>query len=176
MTPVAEIEQPEEFFAEEQPAPAETPAGSGTRDAAAAATTPEDDLFGAPSAADSSDDPPAKEDDLFGEPANDSDGGLDDLFGDPPNNDSSEEQDPFGQLQSPGGLNSNQLRLWTDNSGLYRTMGRLESIGEQSVRLVTANGSVVTTPINRLSSLDLDFVFGQAELQRAEQITRTASR
>jgi len=62
----------------------------------------------------------------------------------------------------PGGLNSTQLRTWTDNSGTFSVEGRLVKIMEEKVQLFKANGRYTTFPLHRLSALDHQFVQQQA--------------
>jgi hypothetical protein len=84
-----------------------------------------------------------------------------------------EEKDPlFGStpniLREAGGLASNELRLWTDNSGSYSCRGRLVRFYEGQVRLLKENGRTATVPLARLSTGDLEFVNRQASAQQAE--------
>jgi hypothetical protein len=84
-----------------------------------------------------------------------------------------EEKDPlFGSapsiLREAGGLASNEMRLWTDNSGSYSCRGRLIRFYEGQVRLLKENGRTATVPLARLSTGDLEFVNRQASAQQAE--------
>ena len=50
------------------------------------------------------------------------------------------------------------FRLWTDITGRYQVIARLESIEDGLVRLRKRNGESASAPIHRLSSADADFV------------------
>ena len=50
------------------------------------------------------------------------------------------------------------MRLWTDNTGRYQTVGRLAVIAKTHVRLLKDNGRYSTVPLSRLSSEDLTYV------------------
>ncbi len=144
-----------------QPAPADKPAGGL------------DDLFG---------DPPAAE------PAMPADGGLDDLFGNPPAGDApaggdtpaaGSLDDLFGQTEAEvqpaaempvstapvvmptpntNPLDSTVNRSWVDNTGTFRTEGRLIEVTETYVRLAKTNGRTCTVPWDRLSDADAAYV------------------
>lgn len=53
---------------------------------------------------------------------------------------------------------ANPMRLWTDNTGKYKVMGRLVEVRETSVRILKDNGRYTTVPFERLSRDDLAFV------------------
>jgi hypothetical protein len=55
------------------------------------------------------------------------------------------------------------VREWTDNTGLYRTQGKLVAIGDDHVRLRKTNGRLSTVPMRRLSKADQQFVRQAAE-------------
>jgi hypothetical protein len=89
-----------------------------------------------------------------------------------------EEKDPlFGSapsvLHEAGGLASNEMRLWTDNTGSFTCQARLVRFSDGHVRLLKDNGHTTTVPLARLSTGDLEFVNRQASAQRAE-IGKTA--
>jgi hypothetical protein len=84
-----------------------------------------------------------------------------------------EEKDPlFGStpsvLHEAGGLASDEMRLWTDDSGKFSCRGRLVRFFEGQVRLLKENGRTATVPLARLSTGDLEFVNRQASAQQAE--------
>jgi hypothetical protein len=80
-------------------------------------------------------------------------------------------EDPFGKsasiLREVGGLASEQLREWVDDTGRFKTRARLISLLDGHVRLIKENGRTTTVPLNRLSQNDLEFVNRQASAQRA---------
>jgi hypothetical protein len=120
-----------------------------------------DDLFDA-----GADD--AGADDLFDAGADDAAG--DDLFDDPGAADagdaldavepgSDDLDDVFGKKdQVPAGM-----RVWTDDTGKFKTVGRLVVIAKHHIRLLKSNGRHSTVPLNRLSNTDLDFVMAVAK-------------
>ena len=83
-----------------------------------------------------------------------------------------EEDDIFGAsrgvLHEAGGLASEEMRVWVDNTGSYSTRGRLISLLDGHVRLLKDNGRTTTVPLPRLSPSDLEFVNRQASAQQAE--------
>jgi hypothetical protein len=84
-----------------------------------------------------------------------------------------EEKDPlFGAapsiLHEAGGLASNEMRLWTDNTGNFTCQARLIRFTDGQVRLLKDNGHTTTVSLARLSTGDLEFVNRQASAQRAE--------
>jgi hypothetical protein len=84
-----------------------------------------------------------------------------------------EEKDPlFGAspsvLHEAGGLASNELRLWKDNTGKFSCQGRLVQFRNGHVRLMKDNGRTTTVPLARLSNRDLEFVNRQAAAHQAE--------
>ena len=58
---------------------------------------------------------------------------------------------------------SESMRVWTDNTGKYKTVGRLVVIAKTHVRLLKENGRHSTVPLNRLSNSDLDYVMAVAK-------------
>jgi hypothetical protein len=76
-------------------------------------------------------------------------------------------------LRENGGLASDQLREWVDNTGRYSTRGRLIQFVDGAVRLLKENGRTTTVPLVRLSQNDLEFVHRQAGAQRATQLNQT---
>jgi len=89
---------------------------------------------------------------------------LDDLF-----NDASRPSDTSAPIA--GGLNSHQLRLWTDVTGHYRCRGRLVRIGTTQVRILKQNGHTTTVARDRLSRQDMAFVRSEAALAAARSDT-----
>jgi hypothetical protein len=88
---------------------------------------------------------------------------ADDLFG------------GFGAiLREPGGLASDAMREWVDNTGRFACHGRMMEFQDGHVRLLKDNGRTTTVPIYRLSQSDLEFVHRQASAQRADVFSRTA--
>jgi hypothetical protein len=84
-----------------------------------------------------------------------------------------EEKDPlFGSapsvLHEAGGLASDEMRQWTDNTGNFSCHGRLVRFFDGQVRLLKDNGRTTTVPLSRLSTRDLEFVNRQASAQQAE--------
>ncbi len=67
-------------------------------------------------------------------------------------------------LDSLTGLDNTELRTWVDNTGGFRTEGRLIKIGEDYVKLRKNNGKTCTVPISRLSQEDSEYV--QSIVQR----------
>lgn len=134
----------------------------------------EDSLFGDPATEPEATEPaeptpPAGEsDDLFSEPpADDKDGALDDLFSQW--NGDSELVENVAEVDAPleaeiatadtlTGLDHTELRTWVDNTGGFRTEGRLVKIGDDYIRLLKDNGKTCTVPRSRLSDEDSDYV------------------
>ncbi|MCA9198165.1 MAG: hypothetical protein KDA87_11525 [Planctomycetales bacterium] len=50
------------------------------------------------------------------------------------------------------------VRLWTDNTGRYQTVGKLVRIGDAHIRILKENGHFTTVPKTRLSDADLRYV------------------
>ncbi|MEZ6115293.1 MAG: SHD1 domain-containing protein [Pirellulaceae bacterium] len=50
------------------------------------------------------------------------------------------------------------VRLWTDNTGRYQTVGKLVRIGDGHIRILKENGHFTTVPKTRLSDADLRYV------------------
>ena len=71
-------------------------------------------------------------------------------------------------LHEAGGLASDEMRQWTDNTGNFSCRGRLVRFYEGQVRLLKDNGRTTTVPLARLSTGDLEFVNRQASAQQAE--------
>jgi hypothetical protein len=138
------------------PTPKEAPKSGGTptttnkpADKPAAEAMPAEKPAAAPPAADKS--KPADKDKKDEKPK------ADDLFNSMPN-----------VLHEAGGLASDEMRLWTDNSGNFSCRGRLVRFYEGQVRLLKDNGRTATVPLARLSTGDLEFVSRQASAQHAE--------
>ena len=95
-------------------------------------------------------------DDLFGQPAADTPeevpadnvNDLDDLFG-------FREVPRVQPVSRPSKLVS---RVWTDNTGQYKTVGRLVKISSTHVRLLKDTGRFTTVSKQRLSAVDLNYV------------------
>ena len=113
--------------------------------------------------------------DLFGdEPsrADATDDELDDLFGDGADTKSAAGPEQLTERSKPDNepsrmisfvSNRMPMRAWWDNTGKYRTIGRLLAVGDDSVRLSKANGRTCTVPFYRLSAADLNYVRTQIE-------------
>ncbi len=140
--PEPPAEDPADLFGE----PAEPTPPAETEPAEEPADEPFD-LFGEPD--ESEPEMPAEE-----EPAEDSED-LDDIFG-----------ATRGVLREAGGLASEEMRVWIDNTGNFSTRGRLLSLLEGHVRLLKDNGRTTTVPLYRLSQSDLEFVYRQARAQQ----------
>lgn len=123
-----------------------------------------EDMFGGPSEQEPAMEAPAEDAPAEDAPAEEAPAEGEDL------------EDLFGQLSRPGGLESTELRTWTDNTGLFGCRGRLIAVGDGFVRLMKANGRVTTTPLARLSAADADFVHRQAVAQAQRETTRMAQR
>jgi hypothetical protein len=74
----------------------------------------------------------------------------------------------YDVLREPGGLASNELRTWVDNTGNYSCRGRLIRFLDNNVRLLKENGRTTTVSLTRLSAQDLQFVHRQASAQQLE--------
>jgi hypothetical protein len=72
-----------------------------------------------------------------------------------------------GVLREAGGLDSNETRLWVDNTGKYSVNARLILFLDGHVRLLKDTGRTTTVPLKRLSERDLEFVNRQASAQKA---------
>ena len=57
-------------------------------------------------------------------------------------------------------LAETRTRVWIDNTGGFRTEGRLIEIQPDSVRLLKSTGKTCTVPIGRLSEADAAYVEG----------------
>ena len=68
------------------------------------------------------------------------------------------------------------FRVWTDNTGSYRTVGQLVKISDNHVRLLKDNGRFSTVPMRRLSDSDLAYVQRMAKQMGTEAIEKIASR
>jgi len=79
---------------------------------------------------------------------------------------SSQKQVPV--LGEPGGLASEQLRLWSDNTGRFGCQARLLRVTTQEVVLQKASGKEKQVALSRLSSADLQFVHRQVIAQRRQ--------
>ena len=89
-----------------------------------------------------------------------------------------EEDDMFGLfglvLREPGGLASDTMREWIDNTGRYTCHARMLQFDSGNVRLLKDNGRTTTVPVYRLSQGDLEFVHRQASAQRSDMYGHTA--
>jgi len=96
---------------------------------------------------------------------------------DKPEEKKADDKDLFGSSQSilheAGGLASEEMRQWTDNTGNFSCHGRLIRFVDGQVRLLKDNGHTTTVPAARLSVTDLRFVNRQASAQRSE-VAKTA--
>jgi hypothetical protein len=119
--------------------------------------------------------------DLFEEPAeapaqpeqNNSVDDLDDLFGAqsaPAAPDTSRTTRPVAEQ-----VRELPVRLWTDNTGYFQTVGRLVKVSNTHVRLLKDNGRYTTVPKYRLSEADMDYlseVTQQLGVQTFDQVAR----
>ena len=76
-------------------------------------------------------------------------------------------------LREAGGLASDEMRVWTDNTGSFSCHARLVRFLDGRVRLLKDNGRTTTVPLARLSTRDLEFVNRQASAEKAE-VSKTA--
>ncbi len=67
------------------------------------------------------------------------------------------------------------VRTWTDNTGSFKTEAQLDSIQDQAVRLLKANGRYCTVPFARLSPTDIAYV-NQIAAQMGHTSIRLVSR
>jgi hypothetical protein len=85
--------------------------------------------------------------------------------------DEKKSDDIFGSsstvLHEAGGLASNEMRQWVDNTGNFSCQGRLVRLVDSQVQLLKDNGRMTTVPLARLSANDLRFVERQASAQHA---------
>ncbi len=107
------------------------------------------------------------------------DSNLDDLFNDTSAEETPAQGDDLDDLFSSRRLpetreisvmasgQAQPLRAWLDNTGRYRTVGRLISIGEDHVRLGKPNGRSCTVPFQRLSREDVEYVRQHAKVNGA---------
>ena len=70
-------------------------------------------------------------------------------------------------LHEAGGLASDQMREWVDNTGNFSVRARLVRFLDGQVRLLKENGRTTTVDLARLSNSDLEFVNRQASAQQA---------
>jgi hypothetical protein len=68
-------------------------------------------------------------------------------------------------LHEAGGLASNEMRQWVDNTGNFSCEARLVQFLDGQVRLLKDNGRMTTVSLSRLSANDLHFVERQASAQ-----------
>src|SRR5262249_15056438 len=92
--------------------------------------------------------------------------------------DKKKDDDLFGGfgaiLREPGGLASNEMRHWVDDTGRFSCEARLTKVLDGKVQLLKDNGHTSTVPLNRLSQVDLSFVYRQASAERSQTIDQTA--
>jgi hypothetical protein len=92
--------------------------------------------------------------------------------------DKKKDDDLFGGfgaiLRERGGLASNEMRHWVDNTGNFSCEGRLVRVLDGQVQLLKDNGHNSTVPMGRLSDADLSFVYRQASAQRSQSVDQTA--
>ena len=97
------------------------------------------------------------------------------------------EDDPFGLVapkaeqvvdvtRLPGGIESDTMRQWSDNTGLFKIEGRIAQITATNVRLIKDTGRYTTVPLRRLSAADYEFVAEQAKVVGIVSFGVTASR
>jgi hypothetical protein len=139
--------------------PAATPAAPESKPAAG------DDLFGAPSAekAAPAEKPAAPAEKPAEKPADKPAGEQ--------KKDEKKSDDIFGSsssvLHESGGLASNEMRKWVDNTGNFSCQGRLIRLVDSQVQLLKDNGRTTTVSLSRLSANDLRFVERQASAKHA---------
>jgi hypothetical protein len=96
----------------------------------------------------------------------------------PADKDKKKDDDLFGGfgaiLRERGGLASNELRHWVDNTGRFSCEGRLTRVMDGEVQLLKDNGHHSTVPLGRLSQADLAFVYRQASAERSQSADQTA--
>ncbi len=73
-------------------------------------------------------------------------------------------------------LSQTRLRTWIDNTGSFRTEGRLIEINSDSIRLIKDNGKKCTVPKSRLCEADAAYVESVAEKLEASKATTLISR
>ena len=85
--------------------------------------------------------------------------------------DEKKSDDIFGSsssvLHEAGGLASNEMRQWVDNTGNFACQARLVRLVDGQVQLLKDNGHTTTVQLSRLSANDLRFVERQASAQHA---------
>ena len=91
---------------------------------------------------------PGEELDFDADPGLDSDSDLDELPGD-----AADEIDDIFSQKLPKGM-----RVWTDDTGQHKTIGRLVVIARSKIRLLKTNGRYATVPLKRLSNEDVQYV------------------
>jgi len=83
--------------------------------------------------------------------------------------DEKKSDDIFGSsstvLHESGGLASNEMRTWTDNTGNFSCQARLVRLVDGQAKLLKDNGRTTTVQLSRLSANDLRFVERQASAQ-----------
>jgi hypothetical protein len=146
--------------------PAEKPAetSAATPPQTPPATPPaSDDLFGTPAAtspatpeAKPAEAPAEKPAEKAEDKDKDKEKKADDIFGAAP-----------AVLHEAGGLASEEMREWVDNTGNFSVRARLVRFLDGQVRLLKENGRTTTVALSRLSAGDLEFVNRQASAQQA---------
>jgi hypothetical protein len=180
----------------EESAPPEDGAGFGDDLFDEPAAEPADeaaaeDIFGPP--ADEGGEPPADDgfgDDLFDMPAEEAappeaappadqeeDAGLDDIFGRARSTDRQVAAAPVTAAPAPPRDSHRRgMRTWTDDTGVYQTVGRLVVIARTHVKLLKDNGRYATVPLHRLSDRDMAYVLAVADQLTRGGAARIASR
>ena len=136
---------------------------------------PTDDADALPSDSDDTEDLfPTDDADETPSDSEDSDDDLDNLFGQA----SATKAPATAQVTTPvEQSNSTPLfRVWTDDTGDYRTVGQLVKISDTHIRLLKDNGRFSTVPKHRLSEGDLAYVQQMAKQMGIETIEQIASR
>jgi SLA1 homology domain 1, SHD1 len=168
---------------ESKPAPApakEAPAASMPALPSTPAEKPSspaaDDLFGTPLSEPAA--PAEKKSDEMKAPATSAPAEGDKSAPADKDKDKKKDDDLFGGfgaiLREPGGLASNEMRHWVDNTGNFSCEGRLVRVLDGQVQLLKDNGHNSTVPMGRLSEADLSFVYRQASAQRSQSADQTA--
>ena len=135
-----------------------------------------EDFFSAPAEVPTEESEDTDTDDFLGGPEDDAEE-MDDAEESAPaeeeSSDEDEEDDLFDtddifsqvevpvELQVAGGLESQELRQWTDNTANYHCQARMVGMAPGEVILHKANGKLKHVSLRRLSEQDLQFVYAQ---------------
>jgi hypothetical protein len=167
--------EPKPAPAKESPAPAASQPGPTFTPPAEKPSTPAaDDLFGTPLSEPAA--PAEKKSETPKEPSTSAPAEGEKAA--PADKDKKKDDDLFGGfgaiLREQGGLASNEMRHWVDNTGRFTCEARLTRVMDGEVQLVKDNGHSSTVSLGRLSENDLAFVYRQASAQRSQGVDQTA--